>query len=131
MSVPLFFAKEILPAMGLLADDGDLGVRNFQAHQAVIAIEKEKNLEVGGGDLEAFAGLAVGTGGPGGLHGDRTRRQFLGNEHGKSLHAALGPVVEACQDGVLMVEIVVQNGDERRVEGEVLLERARALNLKR
>src|SRR6266481_5381529 len=30
-----------------------------------------------------------------------------------------------------MVEVVVQNGDERRIEGEVLLERARALHLQR
>src|SRR5258706_14649056 len=30
-----------------------------------------------------------------------------------------------------MVEVVVQNGDERCIEGEVLLERARALHLQR
>src|SRR5216684_364128 len=113
----------------LLADDGNLGVRNFQPHEAVIAIEQKKNLEVGGGDFQAFVSLAVGTGGSGRLHGNRTRGQFLGNDHRKSLHAALGPVVDAREDGVLMVEIVVQNGDQRRIEREVLLERAGALHL--
>src|ERR1700731_727553 len=113
----------------LLADDGNFGVRNFQAHEAVIAIEQEKNFEVGGGDFQAFIGLAVGTGGSGGLHGNRTRGQFLGNDHRKSLHAAFGPVIDAGEDGVLMVEIVVQNSNEGRIEREVLLERAGALHL--
>ena len=94
-----------------------------------MAIEQKENFEVGSGDFEAFVGLAVGTGGSGGFDGNRTRRQFLRNDHGKSLHAALGPVVDARQDGVLMVEIVVQNGDERRIKREVLLERTRALHL--
>src|SRR6267378_4116881 len=115
----------------LLADDGNLGVRNFHPHEAVIAIEQKKNLEVGGGDFQAFVSLAVGTGGSGRLHGNRTRGQFLGNDHRKSLHAALGPVVDAGKDGVLMVEIVVQNGDQRRIEREVLLERAGALQRQR
>src|SRR5882762_4003583 len=92
----------------------------------MIAVEQEKNLEIGSGDFEAFVSLAVGTGGSGGLHGDRARCQFLRNDHGKRLHAALGPVVDARKDRVLMVEIVVQNDDERRIECEVLLERAGA-----
>src|SRR5216683_2352528 len=108
----------------LLADNGNLGVRNFQPHEAVIAIEQKKNFEVGGGDFQAFVGLAVGTGGSGRLHGDRTGGQFLGNDHRKSLHAALGPVIDAREDSVLMIEIVVQNGDERGIECEVLLEGA-------
>ena len=95
----------------------------------MIAVEQEKNLEIGSGDFEAFVSLAVGTGGSGGLHGDRARCQFLRNDHGKRLHAALGPVVDARKDSVLMVEIVVQNDDERRIECEVLLERAGALHL--
>src|SRR6266581_4631673 len=75
--------------------------------------------------------LAVGTCGSGGLHGDRTGGQFLGYDHRKSLHAALGPVIDAREDSVLMVEIVVQNGDERGIECEVLLEGAGALHLQR
>ncbi len=35
----------------LLADNGNLGVRNFQPHQAVTGVEQEKNLKVGGGDM--------------------------------------------------------------------------------
>src|SRR5258705_2015448 len=68
-----FFAEKILPATRLVADDGDLGVRYFQPHQAVIAVEQEKNLEIGSGDFEAFIGLAVGTGGSRGLYRDRTK----------------------------------------------------------
>src|SRR6266851_1439787 len=60
----------------------------------MIRVEQKKNFEVGSVDFEAFVGLAVGTGGSGGLNGDRTRRQFLGNDHAKSLHAAHGPVVD-------------------------------------
>src|SRR5229473_8056681 len=95
----------------------------------MIRVEQKKNFEVGSVDFEAFVGLAVGTGGSGGLNGDRTRRQFLGNDHGKSLHAALGPIVDAGEDGVLVVEIVVENGDERGVEGESLFKRPSALHL--
>src|SRR6202521_3548699 len=83
----------------LLADDGNLGVRNFQPHEAVIAIEQEKNLEVRGVDSQAFVGLAVGTGGPGRLHVDRTRGQILGNDNRESfmptLHQAFEPLVTA------------------------------------
>ena len=61
MPVPFFLLK-ILPEVRLLADDGDFGVGNFQAHQAVIAVEQKKNLEVGSVDLEAFVSLAVGAG---------------------------------------------------------------------
>src|SRR6266403_5137363 len=74
---------------GLVANNGNLGIRNFQAHQAVFAIEQKKNLEIGGIDLEAFKGLTVGACRASGLHGDGTWRQFLWNDHGKSLHPTL------------------------------------------
>jgi hypothetical protein len=46
------------------------------------------------------------------------------------LFAALGPVVDACEDGILVVKIVIKHGDEWGIKREVLLERARALHLK-
>src|SRR5260370_17815791 len=95
----------------LLADDGNLGVRNFQPHEAVIAIEQKKNLEVGGGDFQAFVSLAVGTGGSGTLHGNRTRGQFLGNDLPKSFPPRLGPVVNPREDHPFLVEHVVHEAD--------------------
>src|ERR1700694_2836000 len=72
VETPRFFiAEKILQAIELVADDGDLGVRNFQPHQAVIAVEQEKNLEIRSGDFEAFVSFAVGSGGTGGLAGTR------------------------------------------------------------
>src|SRR6266550_3035879 len=108
-----FFAGKISVEYPLLANHGHFGVGNFQPHQPVMVIEQNKNLQVGSADFEAFVGFALGTGGSSRFDGDRTRRQFLRNDHRKSLHPALGPVVDARKDRVLMVEIVVQNGDER------------------
>jgi len=103
--------------MRLVADDGDFCFRDFQPHQAVIGVEEQKDFQIRGIDLETFVGLAISAGGAGGLHGDRTGRQLLGNDHRKSLHAALGPVVDARENSVLMIEIVVEDGDERSIEG--------------
>src|SRR5882724_9126127 len=129
MSVPLFLAEKISPAARLFADDGDFRIGNFQPHQAVIAVEQKQNLEVRRSDHEAFVGFAIGACRSFGFHSDRTRRQFLGNNNWKSLHAALGPIVDARKNRVLMVEIIVQNSDERRIECQVLLEWARSLHL--
>src|SRR5260370_15303812 len=76
-------------SLRLVADDGDLCFWNFQPHQAVIAVEQEKNLEVGGGDFESFIGLSIGASRAGGLHGDRAPRQFLRNKYREKLPAAL------------------------------------------
>src|SRR6266851_4796171 len=85
----------------------------------------EEGSQVGGVYLEPFVGLAVGTGRSRGLYRNRTGRQFLRNNHGKSLHAALRPVVDAGEDGVLMVEIVVEHGAEWSLERKILFEKAR------
>ena len=87
------------------------------------------DFEVGAGDFEEFVGFAVGGGGAGGFDGDGAGGEFLGDEDGKGLRAALGPVVEMREDFVLVVEIVVENGDERCAEGVFLLVGVRALNL--
>src|SRR5258708_4754774 len=89
MSVPSFLLQLIRSQILLVANDGDSGFRNFQAHQAVIGVEQKKNLEVGRRDLEALEGFSVGACGARGLHGDGARSQFLGNENRKSLHATL------------------------------------------
>ena len=112
----------------LFADDGDFGGWNFEAHEAVIRIEQEQDFEVGSGDLEGFEGFSVRIGGAGGFDGDGTGRQLLRDEDGERLRAALRPVVDAGKDGVLMVEVVVEDGDERGVEGQVLFKGARALD---
>src|SRR5260370_3950579 len=78
------FSGKILLERRLLADDGDFRVGNFQPHQAVIAVQQKKNLEVRGGDFQAFVRFAVGAGGSRGLAGDWSARQFLRNEHGTS-----------------------------------------------
>src|SRR5260370_33532117 len=110
MSVPLFLWT-IMPEVRLFADDGDFCVGNFEAHQAVIAVEQKENLQVGGVDLEAFVGFALGAGRSSGLHGDSAGSQFLGNENRASLHAALRPGVDARQDSGLMIENVVQHSE--------------------
>jgi len=92
--------------------------QELQPHEAVIAIEQKKNLEVGGGDFQAFVGLASALADP----VDCTvieQGSILGNDHRKSLHAALGPVVDAGKDGVLMVEMCPERRSAR-IEREVL-----------
>src|SRR6267154_235379 len=95
----------------------------------MIAVKQKKNLNVGSCDFQSFIRFAVSRGRAGGFHFNRARSQFLRDENGESLFASLGPIVNAREHRVLMVKIVVQNGDEWRVEREVLLEGMRALHL--
>ena len=114
----------------LVADDGDFGGGDFEALEAVVFVEIEHDFEIGGGYAEAVVGFAVGGGdGAGGFDGDRAGSEFLRNEDGHRLRAAFGPIVDAGDDGVLIVEIVVEHGDERGAEAHVLFEGARALHL--
>src|SRR5207249_6587746 len=64
---------------------GDFGGGDFQTHEAVIVVEKEKNFEVGRGDLETFIGFAIGRGGAGGFDGDGAGSELLRDEDGESL----------------------------------------------
>jgi len=57
MPCPTFLGRDFGPERRLLADDGDFGGGDFQTHEAVIVVEKEKNFEVGRGDLETFIDL--------------------------------------------------------------------------
>jgi len=111
----------------LVADDGDFGGRDFEAHEAMGGVEIEIDFEVGGGDAKAFVGFAVDGGGAGSFGGDGAGHEFLWNEDAESLRAALGPVVKAGEDGVLVVEIVVEDGDEGRFERQALFKEARLL----
>jgi hypothetical protein len=47
-------------ALQLVAKDGHFSSGNFQAHEAMIGIEKELNLDVGCGDAQAVIRLALG-----------------------------------------------------------------------
>ena len=96
----------------LVAEDGGFGGGDFDAHEAMIFVEEELDFEIGGGGAESLGvGLIADGGGAGGLDGDVAGSEFLRDEDGKSLRAAFGPIVEAGEDGVVMVEVVVENGD--------------------
>jgi hypothetical protein len=90
-------------------------------------VKIEIDFEVGGGDAKAFVGFAVDGGGAGGFGGDDAGHEFLRDENAESLRAALGPVVETGEHGVLVVEIVVEDGDEGRFERKTLFKEARLL----
>src|SRR5271154_1284896 len=91
-------------------------------------IEEEEDFNVGGADFEALVGFAVGGSRAGGFDGDGAGGKFLGNKYGESLGAAFVPIVDTGENGVLVVEIVVEDSDEGGAEGEILLEGARALH---
>src|SRR5580704_3910808 len=90
-------------------------------------VEIEVDFEVARADAKAFVGFAVDGGGAGGFGRDGAGHELLRDEDGESLRAALGPIVKAGEDGVLMVEIVVEDGDEGRFERKALLKEARLL----
>ena len=46
------------------------------------------------------------------------------------MQAAFAPIVDVGEDDVLIVEIVVEDGDLRRIEGELLREGPRAFHAK-
>ena len=95
----------------------------------MVGVEEEVDFEVGGGDFEEFVIFAVDGGGAGGFNGDGAGSELLGDEDGKGLRAALVPVVDVGEDFVLVVEIVVEDGDQWGAEGIFLLVGMRALNL--
>src|SRR5579862_8485192 len=106
---------------GSVADDGYFGGGDFQAHEFVFCVEEQKNFEVARGDLEAFVGLALRRGGAGGFEGDVAGSKLLRNQNLELLRAAFGPVVETGEHGVLVVEIVVEDGHHGGAEGKALL----------
>ena len=95
----------------------------------MVGIEIENNLEIAGDDFQAFVRFAIGGNGASPIDGDRAGQKFLGNEDGEGLGAATAPVVDAGEDGVLIIEVVVENDDERGIESEILLEGMSILQL--
>jgi len=95
----------------------------------VVGVEVEDDFDVGSGDFEAFVGFAFGGDGAGPVDGNGTGREFLGNEDGEGLRAAASPIVNAGEHDVLVVEIIVENGDPWRAEGIFLIEGMSALHL--
>lgn len=112
----------------LIADYGNFCGGNLEAHEAMSGIEEEEDFDVGSADFEAVVGFAVDGGGAGGFDGDGTGGEFLGDKYGESLRTAFVPIVDAGEDGVLVIKIVVEDGDERCAEGEILFEGAGALH---
>src|SRR5271166_547087 len=112
----------------LLANDGDFCARDFYAFEAMFLVQVQEDFEVGGGGAKAFVVFARDGGFAGSFYGDGAGGELLRDEDGERLLAALLPIVEAGEDGVLVVEIVVEDGDERGVEGHVLFEGAGALH---
>jgi len=94
----------------------------------MVRIEQDVDFEVGSGDFEGFVGFAISRGGASGFDGDGTGRQVLRDEYGQRLRAPLGPVVDAGEDGILVVEVIVEDNDEGSVKGHILLEGTSALN---
>ena len=80
MFIPFCFYQAIEgAASGLLADYGNFGAGNFQAHQAAIGVEHQQHLEVAGGDPQAFITFSVVRCGAGGFHRNRAGREVLRN----------------------------------------------------
>ena len=115
-------------ATGLLADDFGVGGRHGDAFEA-IAIEVEDNFQILAADaktVEIFAGRVVGIKRFG---GDSAGHHLLRNEDGERLRALFRPVVEVGENRVLMVEIVIENDDDGRLEEELLREGMAAVGL--
>src|SRR5579859_1936238 len=91
----------------------------------MICVEVEVDLEVSGIDAKAFVRCSICGNGTAGFSSDGAGHQFLGDKHGESLRSALRPIIEAGKHGVLIVEVVVEDGNQRSVERKALLEKAR------
>ena len=112
----------------LLTDDGYFGRRHFEPHEAMIRVEEKKDFDIRRGDTEAFVRFAAGGSGADGFGCNRAGRNFLRNQHGECLRAALGPVIDTSQKSVVVVHVVVEDGDKRGIEADFLFVRASALD---
>ena len=97
----------------------------------MVPVEIQKHFEIGTRHAQAIVGFASSTQRTRRFNGDRSRRQFLRNEDGKTLRATLGPIIDARQHRILIIKIVVEHRDERRAKAHILLKRPCALHLKR
>jgi len=113
----------------LLTDNGGSGGGDFQAHEAVVGVEVENDLQIGGHDFEAFVGFSFGADRASPIDGDGIRQELLRHENREGLRASAIPIINASQDSVLVVEVVVEDDDEWGIKGEVLLERVGAADL--
>src|SRR6266481_1200791 len=92
-------------------------------------VEVEKDFDVGSGSFQAFVGFSAGGGCAGGFDRYGAGSQFLGDEHRESLRTLLVPVVDVREQFELVVEVVVEDGNDRGAEGVVLIVGSRALHL--
>src|SRR5580698_1241396 len=87
----------------------------------MVGVEVQDNFQVAAGYLQAFVRFALGAHGARPIDGDVAGQKLLRNEDGKSLCSAAIPVIDTSQHSILVVEVVVEDDDERGVEGKVLL----------
>src|SRR6185437_12332884 len=64
-----------------------------------------------------------------GFYGDCSWRHLLRNQNGKTLLPLLRPVIQIREDRVLVIEIVVENRNNRGLEEKLLRERFPAIDL--
>src|ERR1017187_5333753 len=110
-----------------LADDFGVGAWGDDADEAV-AVEVEIDFEVFGFHYKLIEFLATRVLAPDRFDGHAAWRQLLRDEHGESLHAFLVAIVEAREHRILVVQIVVDDGDLRRIESELLRVRLHAFD---
>src|ERR1700730_1675517 len=114
--------------MALFPDNFGVGARADDAYQA-LAVQVEVQLEVFTLDSQLIELLAIHILFAKRLDGDVPRRHILRNKNGKSLCASLVPIVEPGKHDVLVVEVVVEDGDLRGMESELLREGPGALHV--
>lgn len=95
----------------------------------MVGVEIENDFQIGGHHFETFVGFSFGADRASPIDSDGIRQELLRNENRESLCASAIPIVNASQDGILIVEVVIENDDERRIKGEVLLERVGTADL--
>src|SRR5579884_1488877 len=107
----------------LLPNDDNLRGGHFQAHQSEFPVKIELNLEIRSVYEQTFQLRALDGLWPVRLHLDAAWCGVLWNQDREALLSSGLPVINARKNCILVVKVVVQNGDPRRREFEILLDR--------
>src|SRR2546426_9978719 len=105
----LFPYTTLFRSLQLFAEDEGLRGRDGEADQAVAGVEIKVNLQVCGAHAKSFERSTVHLLQPGGLDGQAAGSHLLRDQHWESLRAFRVPVIEAREDGVMVVEIVIED----------------------
>ena len=73
----------------------------------MVGIEIEDDLEIAGDNFQALVGFAIGADGTGPIDSDGVWEKFLRNEDREGLCAAAIPVVDASENSLLVIQVVV------------------------